>query len=82
MVAEERDQTAAVLEFDEPLDDAPAVRSPVDVVAEGDDAVLGSGPDRFEEGVEGRRTAVDVTDGDSAWVHGGIGILKASRLAL
>ena len=31
------------LEFDEPLDDAPAVWSPVDVVAQGDDAVLGVG---------------------------------------
>ena len=45
MIPKKRDQTTAVLELDEPLDDAPAVWSPVDVVAQGDDAVLPPGPE-------------------------------------
>lgn len=28
-----------------------------------------TGLNSFEQGVEGRRTAVDVTNGDCAWVH-------------
>ena len=73
-------QTAAVIEFDARVDDAPAVRPPVNIVAQGYDAVLGTWPDRFEEGMEGRRTAVDVTDSDGALVHGGDGILMGKRM--
>ena len=66
MVAQERDQAAAAAQVDEPVEDAPAVRPPVDVVAQGDDRVLGAGPDGVEQGVQGRRAAVDVADGDGA----------------
>ena len=75
MVAEDRDQATAAGQFNEPLDDAPAVWPPVDVVAQGDDAVLGARLDRFDEGVESRRTTMDITDGDCAGLHGGVASL-------
>ena len=80
VIPKKRDQMTVALESHEPLNDAPAVWPPVDVVAQGDDAVLGAGSDRFEQGVERRRTAVDVTDGDGARVHGLDGILTGSRM--
>lgn len=57
-------------QFDEPFDDAPAVWLPVDIIAERDNAIVGPGLERFDEGVESRRATVDVTDGDCAWFHG------------
>ena len=71
MVAQEGDQAAAAAQVDEPVEDAPAVRPPVDVIAQGDDGVLGAGPDGVEQGVQGRRAAVDVADGDGARGHHG-----------
>ena len=44
VVAQQRDQAAAATQVDQPVDDAPAVRPSVDVVAQGDDDVLGAGP--------------------------------------
>jgi hypothetical protein len=70
---------AAVGKVDQPLNDAPAVRSSVDVVAQGDDAVVRAGSDRFEQGIERRRTAVDVTESDSSWVHGGAASSRAAE---
>src|SRR3954464_4765211 len=70
MVAQERDETAAAAQVDEPGEDSPAVRSPIDVVAQGDDGVVGAGSDGGEQGVERRRAAVGVADGDGAGGHG------------
>src|SRR5437016_3081045 len=41
-----------------------------DVIADGDDDVLGTGMDSIEQGIERRRAAVDVVDGDGAGGHG------------
>ena len=41
--------------------------------------VFRTGPDGFEQGIEGRRTAVDVADGDGAWVHGGVASSRAAE---
>ena len=80
MVTQDRSQPTAVGQFDQPVNDAPTVWSPVDVIAQSNNSVLGAGLDCFDEGVERRRTAVDVTDGDGARVHGGDGILTGSRM--
>ena len=70
VVAEDRDQPAPRLQRDDPVEDPPAVRPPVDVVAEHDDLVVGGGSDRLDQRVEGLRAAVDVADGDRAARHG------------
>jgi hypothetical protein len=81
VVAQERDQMTLVLEFDNPLDHPTAIGSSVDVIAQRDNAVRGARSNRFEESVEGRRTAVDVTDGDGARVHGRGDILTDSGIS-
>ena len=75
MVSQDRYEVTPAGQLDEPVDDASAVRTPVDVIAQGDDAVIGAGPDRLKKGVKSRRTAVNVTNGDGAWVHGRVTLI-------
>jgi hypothetical protein len=45
VVAQERDELAPPAHLDQEIEDAPAVRPPVDAVAQGDDGIVGAGPD-------------------------------------
>ena len=55
-------------ELHEAVDDPAGVWAAVDVVAEGDDEVIGGWAEFFEEDIEGVAAAVDVADGDGS--HG------------
>src|SRR4051794_32027317 len=59
----------ATAQVDEPVEHTTGVRATVDIITQSDDHVLRAGPDGVEEGMEGRRAAVDVADGDGATGH-------------
>ena len=54
VVAQDRDQRALPLQLDQAIEHAPAVRAAVDVVAQGDDHVVGARLDRREQRLPGR----------------------------
>ena len=64
VVPPDRNERASFAEGDEVVRRRPAVRAPVDVVAQGDDGVVGARLDSVDQGFQGPGAAVDVTDGD------------------
>ena len=69
VVAQQGEQPTAPAQADEEVEDAPAVRPPVDVVAQGDHDVLGIGLDRVDQGSQRQRAAVNVADSNRAMRH-------------
>ena len=66
VVAAERDVPAAVVQVDEPIEDALGVGPAIDVVAEGDDGVIAAESHVGEEHVECAGATVNVADGEEA----------------
>src|SRR4029077_11645815 len=62
VIPAEAEQLELLSEYDEPLEDAAAVRAAVHVIAESDDEVVGRGGHPFQEVVERAEAAVDVAD--------------------
>jgi hypothetical protein len=69
VVPEQADDAASLAEGNDPIENAQAVRPPVDVVAEKDECVERRGSHGFEEPIERFGVAVNVTDGDGSWGH-------------
>src|SRR6516162_6887998 len=80
MISQKRNKAALMGQVDQPFNDALAVWSSVDVIAQGDDQVVGAGTNHCEQGIKCCRAPVYVTDGDGARFHGGIGMLTSSRM--
>ena len=66
VVAENGNQLAAVTQVDQEVQHFATVWSTVDVVSQRDNRVLRAGDDGFQKGLQRRRVAVDVADGDQA----------------
>lgn len=69
MVAHQRHHDAPLFQGDHLLDYASAVRASVDVVAQENDGVERRRFDGLDHGSQGRRAAVNVSDGDDASGH-------------
>src|SRR5262249_48897101 len=69
MVAQERHQRAPTLQCDHPLEDPPAVRTPIDVITQRDEDVLGSRRDRSQQDLQGPRTTENIPDGNRSRRH-------------
>ena len=66
VVAQDRNQAALIGKRDQSFQDAPAVRSAVDVIAERDDDVVGLGIDHAQNRIQGQEAAVNVANRDGA----------------
>jgi hypothetical protein len=62
VVAAQRDQPAGVEHLDEPVEHLARLQAAIDVVAQGDEAVLGPGGDHLEQRLQRRQAAVDIAD--------------------
>jgi hypothetical protein len=72
MIAHERKQTAPARKGQELVEDAAAVGSAVDVVAERDDFVLRAWLDSLDQGRQRPGAAVEVADGNRSAIGSGI----------
>ena len=72
MVSPDRNERAAFAQGNEVVQHAPAVRAPVDVVAQGDDGIVRGGLRGVDQSFQGHRVTVDIA----------IAIIRAMLLCL
>src|SRR5262249_2063114 len=69
VVSQQGDQSALSAKRDQLFEDAPTIRTTIDVVAQNDNQVVPSRSTRPDQGPEGHRTTVNVPDRNCAACH-------------